>query len=835
MTKKRVYQVAKEFRISSEALVGMLTKLGCDVKNHMNTIEDEDIEKVRAEFEKEKEAVKREYAKKVQRAVRERKAAPAAGTAPSASVAPAAKVPPVQKAAPQEQAVPAARLAPRPVMPRDVKPMGIPAAKPAPPTPAARVVPSATPLAKPPMPEEPAVVARPPEEARPPQTPVAPAARLAKDVSAAAREAVADALARRKRRRKPRVDQKSVEDTVRRTLAGTLDRRTRRRRRKEHDDGDAAELGVEERVQIAEFSSVAEFAERIEIPANDVIKKCLDLGLLVTINQRLDEDTILLLANEFGEEVEFIHEYGEDILDEDLERASQGVELVGRAPVVAVMGHVDHGKTLLLDYIRKANVISGEAGGITQHIGAYEVTHAGKQITFLDTPGHEAFTAMRARGAQITDIVVLVVAVTEGVMPQTLEAIDHARAAGVPVIVAMNKMDLPAANPDKVRTELANAGLTVEEWGGDIVAVETSAKTGAGVDKLLDMIVFQSELLELRSTPEGPARAVVIEVEKERGRGVVATALVEAGTLRVGDPFVVGLADGKVRALYDDRSRPIQEAGPSRPVLVSGLTGVPQAGDVLAVVSDERLAREISAKRRQQQWERQTRFEHRVTLEDLHSQIVVGAVKDLGIIIKGDVDGSVGALADALEKLSTVEVKVVVIRKAVGAVTETDVLLAAASNAIIVGFHIGAAPRVKELAKREHVEIRLYRIIYEVVEDIRAAMEGLLEPEHREVPIGRAEVREVFHIPHRGVVAGSYVLSGPIKRGSKARVVREEMVVFEGTIGSLKRFKDDVREVQTGFECGIGMEGLSDVHTNDLIETYDIEEVARKLSAPTGR
>jgi translation initiation factor IF-2 len=836
VTKKRVYQVAKEFRISSEALVGMLAKLGCDVKNHMNTIEDEDIEKVRAEFEKEKEAVKREYAKKVQRAVRERKATPAAGTAPSASAAPAAKTPPAHSASPPQQAAPPPRLAPRPVVPRDVKPVlpvgGMP--KPVPkapvPAPAARVAPPDAAPAKPQTPE--GAAARQPEAA-PAQPLVIPAARLAKGVTAAARAAMIDALARKKRRRKPRIDQKSVEDTVRRTLAGTLDRRTRRRRRKESDEGDVAELGAEELIQIAEFSSVAEFAERIEVPANDVIKKCLDLGLLVTINQRLDEDTILLLANEFGEEVEFIHEYGDDILDEDLERASQGVELVARAPVVAVMGHVDHGKTLLLDHIRSANVMSGEAGGITQHIGAYEVTRAGKLITFLDTPGHEAFTAMRARGAQITDIVVLVVAATEGVMPQTLEAIDHARAAGVPVIVAMNKMDLPAANPDKVKTELANAGLTVEEWGGDIVAVETSAKTGAGVDKLLDMIIFQSELLELRSTPEGPARAVVIEVEKERGRGVVATALVEAGTLRVGDPFVVGLADGKVRSLYDDRSRPVLEAGPSMPVQVSGLTGVPQAGDVLAVVSDERLAREISAKRRQQQWERQTRFEHRVTLEDLHKQIVDGAVKDLGIIIKGDVDGSVGALADALEKLSTIEVKVVVIRKAVGAVTETDVLLAAASNAIIVGFHIGAAPRVKELAKREHVEIRLYKVIYEVVEDIRAAMEGLLEPERREVPIGRAEVREVFHIPNKGAVAGSYVLSGSIKRGSRARVIREEMVVFEGTIDSLKRFKDDVREVQTGFECGIGMGGLTDVHANDLIETYDIEEVARKLSAPT--
>jgi translation initiation factor IF-2 len=844
VTKKRIYQVAKEFRISSEALVGMLKKLGVEATSHMGTIEDGDIEKVRAEFQKEKEALKREYAKKVLKAVREKKASSAgAATAPTrATTEPkAAKAPPEKKPAaePKPAAAPP-KAAPTPVVPRYVKPVipagGIEIVRPAPrpveerrpakAAPPARV--HAEPEAQRPAPAQPV------EEERPPLQ-IIPTLPAEKGTPAAAREAAADALARRKRRRKPRIDQKSVEDTVRRTLAGAADRRLRRRRRRDRDEAEGDEQAVEASTPIPEFSSVAEFAERIGVPANDVIKKCLDLGLLVTMNQRLDEDTILLLADEFETEVEFIHEYGEDLLDEDLEKVTGAAELVPRGPVVAVMGHVDHGKTLLLDYIRRTNVVSGEAGGITQHIGAYEVTHGGHHITFLDTPGHEAFTAMRARGAQVTDIVVLVVAATEGVMPQTLEAIDHAKAAGVPVLVSINKVDLPASNPDKVKTELANAGLTVEEWGGQTVAVETSAKSGTGVDRLLDMIVLQAELLELRSTPEGPARGVVIEVEKERGRGVVATALIEAGTLRVGDPFVVGLADGKVRALYNDKGQLVEAAGPSVPVRVSGLAGVPQAGDILAVVSDDRLARDISAKRRQQQWERQTRFEHRVTLEDLHKQIVDGAVKELAIIIKGDVDGSVGALADALEKISTPEVKVVVIRKAVGAVTETDVLLAAASNAIILGFHIGAAPRVRELAKREHVEIRLYRIIYEVVEDIRAAMEGLLEPERREVPVGRAEVREVFRIPHRGVVAGCYVLSGVIKRGSRARVVRDEMVIHEGTIDSLKRFKDDVREVQTGFECGIGMEGLSDLQANDLIETYDVEEVARKLGAPTSR
>lgn len=553
---------------------------------------------------------------------------------------------------------------------------------------------------------------------------------------------------------------------------------------------------------------------------------------MVTINQRLDEDTVLMLADEFGQEIEFLREYGEDILREEAARAEEDAEERSRPPVVAVMGHVDHGKTLLLDYIRSTNVIAGESGGITQHIGAYEVTFEGKQITFLDTPGHEAFTAMRARGARATDVVVLVVAADDGVMPQTMEAIDHARAAGVPIVVAVNKIDLPSANPDKVRAELSRSGLVAEEWGGDTVAVESSAKTGEGVTKLLEMVLLQADLLELSAVYSGPCRGVVIEVEKERGRGVVATVLIERGTLRVGDPFVAGSCDGKVRAMYNERGHTVTEAVPSTPVQVAGLSGVPQAGDILAVVSDERLAREISAQRRQQQWQRQTRFEHRVTLEDLHRQILEGQVKELAIVIKGDVDGSVGALADALEQLSTNEVKIRVIRRAVGALTETDVLLAAASNAIIVGFHIGATPRVKELARREHVDVRLYKVIYEAVDDIRSAMEGMLEPEHREVVVGTAEVRETFSIPGRGTIAGCYILSGVVRRGARVRVVRDEMRTHDGVIDSLKRFKDDVREVQTGFECGLGVQGLDDLRAGDLLEVYDVEDIARTLGEP---
>jgi len=803
--KRRVYQVAKEFRISSEALIGVLRKLGYDVTTHMNAIDDDVVASARAEFEKEKDAIKLEFAKKLKKAARERAKAAAAGKgkgikgAVKPEAAAGAKKP-VEPAKPVEVKKPAKST--KSVEAK--KPAVAGAKKPVEPTKNVEVTKAAAPAA-------------------------ATAAR-----TAPAKPGRVDASQRRRKGRRPRVDQKTVEETVRRTMAATTgERRPKRRRRRDGTDGTGVEQ--EQKLRIPEFSSVAEVAESFEVPVNDIIKKCLDIGLMVTINQRLDEDTILLLADDFDEDVEFIKEYGEDILYREEEEAVEDAEQLPRPPVIVVMGHVDHGKTLLLDYIRSSNVVAGESGGITQHIGAYEVEIDGRRLTFLDTPGHEAFTAMRARGAKVTDIVVLVVAADDGVMPQTLEAIDHARAAGVPVIVALNKMDLPGANMDKVKAELSNQGLVVEEWGGDTVAVETSAKTGEGVDKLLDMVQVQAEVLELTAAYSGPARGVVVEVEKERGRGVVTTVLVQSGTLRIGDPFVVGLVDGKVRALYNELGKNVEEAGPSMPVQISGLKGVPQAGDMLAVVSDERLAKEISAKRSRQQWERQTRFQHRITLEDLHKQIVEGAVKELRIVIKGDVDGSVGALADALEKLSTAEVKVEVIRKAVGAVTETDVLLSAASDAIIVGFHIGAPVDVRELARREHVEIRLYRVIYEVVEDIKAAMEGMLEPERREVVAGTAEVRETFKVPNRGLIAGCYVLSGTIKRNAKCRVIREEMVVFEGRTDSLKRFKDDVREVQTGFECGIGIAGFDELKQGDLIEIYDIKEIARKLSDPTPR
>ena len=545
--KRRVYQVAKEFRISSEALIGVLRKLGYDVTTHMNAIDEDVVDRARDEFEKEKDVVKREYVEKVRKAREQAKAkAKADGEAKAKAGAAKAKAEGKKKAA-----KPATKATAKPAAKKVAKPGAKTAAKPA----AKKAVADAKPHAGAPEKATAKAPARPAARhagKAPDAAPAKPAAKPGRTDSAAQR---------RPRKRRPRVDQKTVEDTVRRTMAATAgDRRPKKRRRRERTEGPVIEEA--QKLQIPEFSSVAELAESFEMPANDIIKKCLDIGLMVTINQRLDEDTILLLADEFDEDVEFIREYGEEILEREEVAAAEDAEEHPRAPVVVVMGHVDHGKTLLLDYIRSSNVVAGESGGITQHIGAYEVRIGDKALTFLDTPGHEAFTAMRARGAQITDVVVLVVAADDGVMPQTLEAIDHARAAGVPVIVALNKMDLPTSNPDKVRAELSNHGLVVEEWGGDTVAIETSAKTGDGVDKLLDMVLTQAEMLELKAVHECPARGVVVEVEKERGRGVVATVLVQGGTLRIGDPFVVGLADGKVRALYNERGQTIDSAGP---------------------------------------------------------------------------------------------------------------------------------------------------------------------------------------------------------------------------------------------------------------------------------
>jgi translation initiation factor IF-2 len=567
----------------------------------------------------------------------------------------------------------------------------------------------------------------------------------------------------------------------------------------------------------------------MEVKPQEVIGACMRMGLMATINKRLDKDSMMAVADEFGYEVEFISEFGEEAVEEAAEEVS--VEnLRPRAPVVTVMGHVDHGKTSLLDYVRKANVIAGEAGGITQHIGAYDVTLPdGRKICFLDTPGHEAFTAMRARGAQVTDIVVLVVAADDRVMPQTIEAIDHAKAANVPIVVAINKIDLPASDPNRIKTELASHGVVVEAFGGKYVCVEISAKKGTNVEKLLEMILLSTELLELKADPSRRGRGVVLEARVEQGRGVVASVLVQTGTLRIGDPFVAGQNFGRVRAMFNERKKNVKEAGPSTPVEVVGWDTTPGAGDIFVSLEDEREAREIAGKRAALHREQEFRATKAVSLVDFHSQMAQGGPNELKMLIKGDVDGSVEALGESLQKLGTSEVAVRIIRQAVGQITESDVLLAAASGAIVVGFHVRPDAKARELAEREKVEIRLYDIIYKAVEDVKQALEGMLKPELKEVQLGLAEVRQVFHLSKGSVVAGCMVSSGKIARGEQIRLLRGGETLWTGRIDALRRFKDDVREVLQGFECGITLNGFNDVQQGDRLESFTIQELARTL------
>jgi translation initiation factor IF-2 len=551
-------------------------------------------------------------------------------------------------------------------------------------------------------------------------------------------------------------------------------------------------------------------------------------GIMATQNQVMDTDAAMLLAEDYGIKAEITSiETAEDVLEEKADTAESRVL---RPPVVTIMGHVDHGKTSLLDAVRETNVVSGEAGGITQHIGAYQVSLKGRDITFLDTPGHAAFTAMRARGAQVTDIVVLVVAADDGVMPQTREAVNHAKAANVPIIVAINKIDKSEAKPDRVKQELAEFELTPEEWGGQTIFCEVSAKKKIGLEHLLEMILIQADVLELKANPDKMARGTVIEAKLDRGRGPVATVLVQSGTLKVGDFFVTGSQFGKVRALINDKGERVESAGPSMPAEVIGFSNVPLAGDRFVVLEEERKARQIAEGRQAKQRSTEMGSIKKVTLEDLHTQIQEGMVKELNIVIKADVSGSAGAIVDSLEKLTTAAVKLKVIHSSVGAITETDVMLAAASNAIIIGFSVRPEPKATELAQREGVDIRLYNIIYNAIDDIKAAMEGLLEPTLKERILGRAEVRQTFHVSKVGTIAGSYVVEGVISRQCDGvRVIRDNVLVYTGKFHSLKRFKDDAREVQSGYECGIGIENFNDIKVGDIIEVYVIDKVAGKL------
>jgi len=579
-----------------------------------------------------------------------------------------------------------------------------------------------------------------------------------------------------------------------------------------------------ELIRVPESVTVGELAEKMRRKSGEVIKTLLELGVMATMNEILDPTAAKLVADKFNIDVEVRSIEGELVDDED----ADPTQLQLRPPVVTVMGHVDHGKTSLLDVIRKTKVTEKEFGGITQHIGAYQVTTRHGKVTFLDTPGHEAFTAMRARGAQATDIVTLVVAADDGVKPQTIEAINHAQAANVPIIVAMNKIDKPDADPERVKRELANHGLVPEEWGGQTIFIATSAKTGSGIDHLLEMTALQAEVLDLKANPNRAARGVIVESRLDRGRGAIATALIQSGTLKEGDVVVVGAHSGRVRALLDAAGKKVKSAGPSDPVEILGLSGVPSAGDTLVVVADERKARQIAMMRSERDRTR-ARATARVTLEDLHTRIQTGEVKELRLVLKADVQGSVEALTESLERLSTDEVKLKVIHGSVGAITESDVMLASASNAIVLGFNVKAEPKAASQAQADGVDLRSYNVIYEAINDLKAALSGMLAPEIRELPLGRAQVRQIFTVSKVGNILGSYVQEGKIVRGAKVRVRRDSTVLGEGTIATIKRFKDDAREVLAGLECGITVEGVSGLQVGDLIEAYTTEEVARTL------
>lgn len=630
---------------------------------------------------------------------------------------------------------------------------------------------------------------------------------------------------------KPEAIKQSVKHAVRQTLS-KIDVKAKKKQYKKDKSEDEINAVVEKlTVKIADYSNIDELSKIFNVTASAIIQECLTLGKLVTINQRLEWDMIELLAEIFGFKPDKMEDVGEELFSleettEDLKNAKF------RPPVVTVMGHVDHGKTSILDFVRKENVVAGESGGITQHIGAYKVKlEKGNEITFLDTPGHEAFTAMRARGAQVTDIVVLVVAANDGVMPQTIEAINHAKAAEVPIIIAINKIDLPEGDPDKVKRELSEQNILVEDWGGKIQAVPVSAKTGKGIDDLLNAILLEAEVLELKSNPDTQARGTVIDSKLDKGHGPIATVLIQKGTLNIGDPFICSNYSGKVRAMMNERGQRISKAYPSEAVQILGFDQVPQAADIFAVLESEKEIKRIASERQRMVREIQQKKISTKSLDAMSSLIRVGSIRTLPLVIKGDVDGSIEALAETLEKIKHEEVGVYIVHKAVGMVTESDVLLAAASKAVIIGFHVQINSNAKLLADQEGVEIRSYKIIYNAVEDVKLALEGLLEPEKKENILGKATVLEMFKIPKIGFIAGSKVEDGIMKRGENARVIRENELIHEGAISSLKRFKDDVKEVKEGMECGIGIEGFSKFVQGDEIIVYEIQQIKRKLEA----
>jgi translation initiation factor IF-2 len=626
-----------------------------------------------------------------------------------------------------------------------------------------------------------------------------------------------------------------MKETLKKIQGGSTvgNKRGKRRRQRKEEREEELQLQQEQDAQgnsvieVTEFITANDLAEELEVSVTDIISACMSIGLMITINQRLDAGTIELVSEEFGKEVVFID--AEEMVEEFEEEVDEEADLQGRAPIITVMGHVDHGKTSLLDYIREAQVAEGEAGGITQHVGAYEVLHNEKKITFLDTPGHEAFTAMRSRGAQATDIVILVVAADDSVMPQTIEAINHAKAAGVPMVVAINKMDKPGASPDKIKQQLSDHSVIVEDWGGSTQFASVSAKTGMGIADLLEKVVIEAELLELKANPDRRADGVVLESRLDKGKGIVANILVQNGTLKVGDPFVAGPCYGRVRAMENDLGVRITEAGPAIPVQLTGFDEMPQAGDKIRVATDEKAAKEIANQRQQIRREQALRKTKHMTLDDLSRRMALGEISELNIIIKADVDGSIEALSGALQKLGTEEVSVSIIHTGAGAISESDVLLASASDAIIIGFQVRPTAQARKLAENEEIDVRLFSVIYDAVDEVRDALEGLLSPEIKEQIMGSVEVREIFKVSKVGTIAGCYVTDGKIDRNNPLRIIRDGVVIYDGEIGALKRFKEDVKEVSSGYECGISIRNYNDLKVGDSFESYKMTEEKRTL------
>ncbi|MDP2800052.1 MAG: translation initiation factor IF-2 [Deltaproteobacteria bacterium] len=852
MSKIRIYELAKELQMDNKQLLAQVKEMGYDVKSHMSALEEGDVQRikdlitgVRAEVvvdERVRPNVIRRRTKVVQTEPEpEQKTAAEAPPEVADETSPRS---PVEKVEAEEQEAAREEESP-PVSAEPVQ--EAPALTQRPKKEYVRII-HRPDVVKPAKPEEqrkrepiretakPAPVVR-----KPPVKPVARAVTEAERPEPAPKEVarkkqgkklvevVPENIEQRKKsvlRRREIIEKSQLYDRV----GGEARLRSRKSERFAAKKKQTTEVTISKpikrRIKVDDTILVGELAKRMGIKGNEVIKKLMQLGVMVTINQVIDFDAAVLVGTEFGYEIEKASFEETDLLQ--IKEVSED-DLAARPPVVTIMGHVDHGKTSLLDAIRHTNVTAGEAGGITQHIGAYHVNIDGRDIVFLDTPGHEAFTAMRARGAKVTDVVVLVVAADDGVMEQTKEAVNHARAAEVPIIVAVNKIDKPEANPERVKRELAELGLLPEDWGGQAIFAEVSAKQKKGIKELLELILLQADILELKASPKRSARGRIIEAKIDKGRGPVATVLVKEGTLKQGDPFVCGQFFGKVRAMFDDNGIRVVAAGPSMPVLVQGLSGIPMAGDEFIVVEDEKKAKQVSAFRRQKLREVELSQVTKISLEKLFEKMKEGGVKELKLVLKADVQGSLEALSDALTKLSTPVIRVNIIHGSTGAITESDVLLASASDAIVIGFSVRPHSRVQELAEQEKVDMRTYDIIYQIIDDVRNAMSGLLEPVYEEKVLGRAEVRQIFAVSKIGTICGSFITEGKIERGAKARLVRDGAVIYNGRFASLRRFKEDVKEVQSGYECGISLENYNDVKVGDVIEAYVLKEVRPTL------